>query len=93
MHRPAFTRRGSAAGCTLELLWDDVDTHWRSLIIRDKVEDERTIPLTPYVQSLLAALPRRRGNPWVFSSPMVNGGACPRRPTFIGAPAHQPGWT
>jgi integrase len=65
---------GCRPGEMLELRWDDVDTHWRSLTIRDKVEGERTIPLTPYVQSLLAALPRRRGNPWVFSSPVVKGG-------------------
>jgi hypothetical protein len=37
------------------------------LTIRDKVEGERTIPLTPYVENLLTALPRR--NQWVFSSP------------------------
>jgi integrase len=30
------------------------------------VEGERTIPLTPYIASLLACLPRR--NEWVFSS-------------------------
>jgi integrase len=58
----------------LELRWDDVDGHWRSLTIRDKVEGERTIPLTPYVAHLLDSLPRRRGNPWVFSSPVVKGG-------------------
>jgi len=36
------------------------------MTIKDKVDGERTIPLTPYVASLLAALPRR--NEWVFSS-------------------------
>ena len=40
---------------------------WRGLTLRDKVEGERTIPLTPYVHHLLAALPRR--NAWVFASP------------------------
>ncbi len=49
------------------LTWANVDFQWNSLTIRDKVEGERTIPLTPYVASLLAALPRR--NEWVFSSP------------------------
>jgi integrase len=65
---------GCRPGEMLALRWEDVDTHWRSLTIRDKVEGERTIPLTPYVHSLLSALPRRRGNPWVFSSPVVKGG-------------------
>lgn len=40
--------------------------------IKDKVEGERTIPLTPYVASLLASLPRR--NEWVFSSPTAESG-------------------
>ena len=48
------------------LRWEDVDFTWNSLTIRDKVEGERVIPLTPYVASLLAGLPRR--NEWVFSS-------------------------
>ena len=37
-----------------------------SLTIRDKVEGQRIIPLTPYVAFLLKALPKR--NEWVFSS-------------------------
>ena len=48
------------------LQWVDVDLQWLSMTIRDKVEGERTIPLTPYVAHLLATLPRR--NEWVFSS-------------------------
>jgi integrase len=50
------------------LKWVDVDFQWRSLHIADKVETVtgRTVPLTPYLASLLAALPRR--NEWVFSS-------------------------
>jgi integrase len=48
------------------LRWDDVDFKWNSIVIRDKVEGERTIPLTPYVKSLLSALPRK--NEWIFSS-------------------------
>ena len=55
-------RREEVAG----LQWTDVDFQWKSLTIRDKVEGLRTIPLTPYVAALLAALPRR--NEWVFSS-------------------------
>ncbi|WP_029969418.1 tyrosine-type recombinase/integrase [Paraburkholderia graminis] len=52
----------------LALRWVDVDFQWRSLSIADKVEQDagRTIPLTPYLAALLAALPRR--NEWVFSS-------------------------
>lgn len=56
----------------LGLRWGDVDFQWGSLTIRDKVEGERTIPLTPYLASLLAALPRR--NAWVFSSPAAADG-------------------
>ena len=58
---------GARPGEVLALRWDDVNTQWKGLSIRDKVEGERTIPLTPYVAHLLAALPRR--NAWVFSSP------------------------
>lgn len=54
------------------LTWNDVDFQWRSLTIRDKVEGERVIPLTPYLSSLLVALPRR--NQWVFSSPTAASG-------------------
>jgi integrase len=54
------------------LTWAHVDFQWASLIIRDKVEGERVIPLTPYVAALLAALPRR--NAWVFSSPTAAAG-------------------
>lgn len=45
-------RREEMAG----LRWDDVDFQWRSLSIRDKVEGRRTIPLTPYLASLLRDL-------------------------------------
>jgi integrase len=38
------------------LRWDDVDFQWLKMTIRDKVEGERTIPLTPYVAHLLRAL-------------------------------------
>lgn len=54
------------------LQWADVDFQWLSMTIRDKVEGERTIPLTPYVAHLLATLPRR--NEWVFSSPTSANG-------------------
>ena len=48
------------------LKWADVDFQWRKLTIADKVEDTRTIPLTPYLAQLLATLPRV--NEWVFAS-------------------------
>lgn len=54
------------------LKWENVDFQWRSLTIKDKVEGERVIPLTPYVAALLAALPHR--NQWVFSSPTAATG-------------------
>ena len=62
------------------LRWADVDFQWKSLTIRDKVEGERTIPLTPYLEHLIAALPRR--NEFVFSSPAAASGRLeePRNP-------------
>lgn len=62
------------------LRWQDVDFQWKSLTIRDKVEGERTIPLTPYVENLITPLPRR--NEYVFSSPTAKSGRLeePRNP-------------
>lgn len=62
-------RREELAGLT----WADTDFQWKSLTIRDKVDGERVIPLTPYVTALLNNLPRRKDAkgkplPWVFSS-------------------------
>lgn len=50
------------------LRWENVDFQWRRMTIADKFEKEvgRTIPLTPYLASLLMQLPRV--NEWVFSS-------------------------
>ncbi len=48
------------------LLWEDVDFQWNSMTIKDKVDGQRTVPLTPYVSFLLSSLPRR--SKWVFSS-------------------------
>jgi integrase len=48
------------------LTWANVDFQWRKLTIADKVEDTRTIPLTPYLAQLLATLPRT--NEHVFAS-------------------------
>ena len=57
---------GARPGEVLALRWDDVNTQWKGISIRDKVEGTREIPATPYMLHLLAALPRR--NEWVFPS-------------------------
>ena len=64
---------GARRGEVLALKWNDVNLQWHGMTIRDKVEGERTIPLTPYVKQLLVTLPRR--NEWVFSSP-TSGTGC-----------------
>lgn len=56
----------------LALEWEDLNFQWRTITIRDKIEGERTIPMTPYTAHLLMALPRR--NKWVFSSPKSASG-------------------
>ena len=70
---------GARPGEVLALRWEDVNTQWKGISIRDKVEGTREIPATAYMLHLLAALPRRTmtdpktgkpiANPWVFSSP------------------------
>jgi integrase len=57
---------GARPGEVLAMRWLDVNSKWKGLTIGDKVEGERTIPLTPFVAQLLAALPRV--NDWVFAS-------------------------
>lgn len=54
------------------LQWKDVNFRWQGLTIGDKIEENRSIPLTPYVAQLLQNLPRR--NKWVFSSPASQSG-------------------
>lgn len=54
------------------LQWSDIDTQWHTAIIRDKVEGNRIIPLTPYVESLINSLPRK--NKYVFASPTAKSG-------------------
>ena len=44
---------GARPGEVLAMQWKDLNTKWKGLTIRDKVEGERTIPLTPYVAHLL----------------------------------------
>jgi integrase len=57
---------GARPGEVLGLRWEDINTKWCSLTIRDKVEGERVIPLTPYMLHMLTPLPRR--NQYVFAS-------------------------
>ena len=55
-------RKEELAGLT----WANLDFQWRKLTIADKVDQTRTIPLTPYLAQLLATLPRI--NAFVFAS-------------------------
>jgi len=56
-----------------ELKWEDIDFRLGAMWVKDKVDAEgRMIPLTPYLCSLITALPRR--NQWVFSSPTADDG-------------------
>lgn len=52
-------RREELAG----LRWESVDFQWCALTITDKVEGQRTIPLTPYFGSLLHELQRINETP------------------------------
>jgi integrase len=57
---------GARPNEVLLMKWADVDETWKKITIRDKVEGERSIPLTPYIAYLIGQLPRR--NHRVFSS-------------------------
>jgi integrase len=63
---------GARPGEVLTLEWEDLNTRWKGIQIRDKVEGTREIPATPYMLHLLATLPRR--NKWIFSSPSSESG-------------------
>lgn len=71
----ALLLTGARPGEVLALRWEDINLQWRGLTIRDKVEGERTVPLTPYLHSLLNSLPRR--TPWVFAGFDANGNPQP----------------
>lgn len=45
------------------LRWEKMDFKWGSMTIKDKVDGERTIPMTPYVASLLRGLQRINETP------------------------------
>lgn len=81
----ALLLTGARPGEVLDMRWQDVNMRWKSLTIRDKVEGERTIPLTPYVASLMASLPRR--SDWVFSSAFGDSGK-PEKPISKPHQAH-----
>ena len=68
----ALLLTGARRGELASLTWENVNFKWQALTIHDKVEGERTIPLTPYLSTLLASLPRR--NEFVFSSPKSTTG-------------------
>ncbi|EKS5987876.1 tyrosine-type recombinase/integrase, partial [Salmonella enterica] len=60
------------------LRWTDIDFKWSSMRIKDKVEGERIIPLTPYVSGLLNALAEASNSDvnkedWVFRSNSKTG--------------------
>lgn len=51
--------------------WAEVDMQWHTATIRDKVEGTRKIPITPYVEQILAGLPRK--GEYVFFSAGKSG--------------------
>ncbi|MDK9585727.1 tyrosine-type recombinase/integrase [Lelliottia wanjuensis] len=60
------------------LSWSDIDFKWSSMRIKDKVEGERTIPLTPYVSAILSELAKFSNvdtstDCWVFCSDSKSG--------------------
>lgn len=55
-----------------KLKWTDIDFQWNKITMKDKVEKNTSIPLTPYVAHLLQSLPRR--NQYVFSSLTAKSG-------------------
>ena len=62
---------GARRGELAELKWECVDTNWKTITIRDKINSIRIIPLTPYIESLINALPK--SNEFVFSSKSREG--------------------
>ena len=49
---------GARPNEALGIEWADIDWKWASVELRDKVEGDRVIPLTPYLGELLWSLPR-----------------------------------
>lgn len=55
-----------------QLRWENVDFQWNTMLIGDKNDGQRTIPLTPYLSHLFSTLPRH--NDWVFYSERAQSG-------------------
>ncbi len=55
------------------LRWDDVDRTTGEIRLRDAKTGLRHVPLTPAVESVLASIPRIRGNPWVLAGRKSGG--------------------
>ena len=64
---------GARPGELLNLKWADVNRQWKGMAIRDKVEVDRVIPLTPYVASLLQGLTKAGAR--VFSTARTGAAA------------------
>lgn len=67
----ALLLTGARRNEVMGLQWSDIDFRWKTLTIRDKVEGQRIIPLTPYLSAILGKLPRV--NKWVFSANSKDG--------------------
>ncbi|MGU3289032.1 tyrosine-type recombinase/integrase [Acinetobacter radioresistens] len=53
----------------LSLKWIDLDFRWKTIQLKDKVEDRgRTIPMTQYVEKLLLDLKKTNDSDYIFSS-------------------------
>jgi integrase len=70
----ALLLTGARRSEMLLLKWKDLNFEWKTMRLYDTEENtgERTIPLTPYLGSVLAALPRL--NDYVFASPTSKEG-------------------
>lgn len=56
-----------------ELKWSDIDSKWKAIWLKDKVEEQgRKVPLTPYCDYLISTVQKR--NQWVFSSLQSDSG-------------------
>lgn len=68
---------GARPNEALGIEWADIDWQWQSIEVRDKVEGDRVIPLTPYLGDLLWSLPRTGKR--VFATAKGNPIAPPRK--------------
>lgn len=65
------------------LKWSDVDFQWRKLTLADKVNDSRTVPLSPYLGQMLTTLPRL--NALIFANASKSGRISDTRSTHARA--------